>query len=439
MKILSKNSTGLNGCIFVPGDKSISHRALMFGALAEGTTHIKGLLEGEDVLRTAEAMRKLGAEIIKESDGTWAVTGRGKLHESSDVLDMGNAGTGARLLMGVVSSHPIKTSFTGDASLCSRPMNRVIMPLSESGAGFESTDGGKLPLTVIGAENPKPIIYTLPVASAQVKSAVLLAGLNIEGSTIVYEPILSRDHTERMLKAFGADIIVEPWETGHKITLNGKAKLKACDVDVPADISSAAFPIVAALITKNSEITLKNIGLNPLRAGLIDVLLSMGANISFQNPRQIAGEPAADLIVRTSNLHGITVSAEKAPSMIDEYPILAVAAAFAKGQTRLCGLGELKVKESNRFKAIIEGLSKNGVSITEDGEDIIITPDGKKPCGGGLIQANLDHRIAMSFMIMGMASEKPIAIDDISSVATSFPDFVNLMNAKGAHLDDYSN
>lgn len=437
MKAISKYSSGLNGTIFIPGDKSVSHRALMFGALAHGTTRIRGLLEGEDVLKTAAAMQMLGAKIRHEPDGIWVIDGVGTPVQPDGIIDMGNAGTGVRLLMGIVSSYPIKTSFTGDASLCSRPMNRVMDPLSLTGARFLSSEGGRLPLTVFGAENPHPAEYTLPVASAQVKSAVLLAGLNIDGTTVVHEPVPCRDHTERMLKAFGADIRVEKEGAGNIITLKGKASLKACDITVPADISSAAFPVVAALITEESDILLPNINLNPLRAGIIDVLLEMGADITFENRREIAAEPAADLRVRSSRLKGVTIPAEKAPSMIDEYPILAVAAAFAEGPTKMYGLNELKVKESNRFKAILDGLGKNGADVYGENDEIIIAGCGKKPCGGGLIEANLDHRIAMAFMVMGTASRRPVCIDDISSVATSFPGFVELMNKAGADIHDY--
>lgn len=434
MNIVSKISTGLNGKISIPGDKSISHRSLMFGAIAEGVTEIKGLLEGEDVLRTAQAMRQLGAKIFRKGPGEWHISGAERLLEPQGILDMGNAGTGVRLLMGLISSYPMTVSFTGDDSLRSRPMKRVILPLEQSGARIETSEGGRLPLTVTGSDLPKPISYVLPMPSAQVKSAILLAGLNIDGQTIVYEPVLSRDHTERMLKSFGADLSLEPWGTGRKIILNGKARLKASKMTVPSDISSAAFPIVAALITPESDILLPGIGINPLRAGILDILKKMGADISYDHEYKVAGEPAADIRVRSSELVGVDVPAEMAPSMIDEYPILAVAASCARGRTRLRGLGELKVKESNRFDAILKGLSANGVKVAEDGEDIIIDGAKKKPCGGALIQANLDHRIAMSFMVMGMVTENPILIDDISSVATSFPDFVGLMNAKGANI-----
>ncbi len=437
MKIVSENSTGLNGKISIPGDKSISHRALMLGALAKGMTRIEGLLEGEDVLRTADALRAMGADIRHEGPGQWTAQGSGTLRDPGRVLDMGNAGTGVRLLMGLVASYPLKITFTGDASLRSRPMKRVTEPLSLIGASFEAADGVKLPLTVIGTATPKPASYTLPVASAQVKSALLLAGLNIDGETVVYEPVPCRDHTERMLKGFGADITAEPWENGRKITLRGKASLRAADVHVPADVSSAAFPMVAALITPASEIVMPGVGINPLRAGIIDVLREMGGDIQLENRREEAGEPVADLRARSSRLKGIDVPAEKAPSMIDEYPVLAVAAAFAEGVTRLKGLSELKVKESNRFDAIIEGLRKNGIAVQAGGDSLVVPGKGENACGGGLIEAKLDHRMAMAFMVMGMASERPVLVDDVSSVATSFPDFIGLMNAKGAHIHDY--
>ena len=439
IKTVSNQTKGLHGTLSIPGDKSVSHRALMFGAAARGTTEIKGLLESEDVLCTAEALRKLGATVTKRNDGVWTVTGIDRFKQPESILDMGNSGTGVRLLMGLLAAYPITVKLTGDASLCSRPMKRITDPLSETGAVFETT-GGKLPVTMTGSERDEPFEYTLPVASAQVKSAVLLSGLRKKSPTVVYEPVACRDHTERMLKAFGADIIVKKDKHNvNVITLYGGKRLSACPVVVPADISSAAFAIVAALITPDSEIVLPDIGINPLRTGILDVLLDMGADISFENKREIAGEPVADLRVRSSVLRGVDVPAEKAPSMIDEYPILAVAAAFAEGKTRLNGLTELKVKESNRLQAIVDGLTRNGVDAAARPDDSIqITGKGNNTCGGGLIEAKLDHRIAMSFMVMGMASETPVAIDDVSSVATSFPAFISLMNSAGANIHDYS-
>ena len=434
-KTISTRIKGLNGTLFVPGDKSVSHRALLLGAIAQGTTEIKGLLESDDVICTAQALRKLGADVEKQKDGLWRVSGIDTFKTPESVLDMGNSGTGVRLLMGLLSAYPIRAELTGDASLCSRPMKRITEPLSKTGAVFETTDG-KLPIVMNGAENDIPFDYTLPVASAQVKSAVLLSGLRKKSPTVVREPVACRDHTERMLKAFGADITVEKDAQGvNVITLNGGKRLSACPVVVPADISSAAFPIVAALITPDSEIVLPNIGINPLRTGLLDVLLDMGADITFENKREIAGEPVADLRVRSSSLKGVDVPAGKAPSMIDEYPILSVAAAFAEGETRLNGLAELKVKESNRLQAIVDGLTRNGVNARALPDDSILIKGTKNNVqGGGLIEAKLDHRIAMSFMVMGMASEKPVAIDDVSSVATSFPEFISLMNEAGAAI-----
>lgn len=410
----------------------------MFGAIAQGTTEITGLLESEDVLCTAEALRKLGAPVEKKNNGIWTVTGTDTFKEPDSILDMGNSGTGVRLLMGLLAAYPITAKLTGDASLRSRPMKRITDPLSKTGAVFETTDG-KLPITMTGSEKDEPFEYTLPVASAQVKSAVLLSGLRKKSPTVVYEPVACRDHTERMLKAFGANISSKKDKHNvNVITLFGNKRLSPCPVIVPADISSAAFPIVAALITPDSEIVLPDIGINPLRTGILDVLLDMGADITFENRREIAGEPVADLHVRSSSLKGVDVPAEKAPSMIDEYPILAVAAAFADGETRLNGLAELKVKESNRLQAIVDGLTQNGIDAEALPDDSIqIRGKGNNACGGGLIQANLDHRIAMSFMVMGMASEKPVVIDDVSSVATSFPDFISLMNKAGANIYDY--
>ena len=437
-KIISEKTKGLTGCPKIPGDKSISHRALILGAIAEGTTKINGLLESEDVLNTARALQKLGAAISKDDSGLWTVEGTETFKQPDSILDMGNSGTGVRLLMGLLASCPIRVSLTGDPSLCSRPMKRITDPLSQTGAVFQTTDG-KLPITMRGHADDRPFDYVMPVASAQLKSALLLAGLRKKQTTTVYEPVACRDHTERMLKAFGADIRSEKnADDVNVITLRGGRRLKAQDVFVPADISSAAFALVAALITDNSDVTVRNVGLNPLRTGILDVLLKMGADIRFENKREIAGEPAADLRVLSSKLKGIDVPEEIAPSMIDEYPILAVAAAFAEGETVLNGLSELKVKESDRFRAIIDGLNKNGVECAETGGDSIrIRGFGKKPCGGGLIEAKLDHRIAMSFMVMGMASENPVYIDDASSVATSFPEFIPLMNTAGANIHDY--
>lgn len=437
MRALSEKTTGLTGVVPVAGDKSISHRALMFGAVAAGTTEIKGLLTGEDVMNTAAALRKLGVKIGQSGD-CLTVRGVETFTCPDTVLDMGNSGTGVRLMMGLLAPRPLRVTFTGDASLRFRPMKRITDPLSLTGASFETTDG-KLPVTLYGGSNGAAFTYTLPVASAQLKSAVLLSGLEKKAPTTVIEPVPCRDHTERMLKAFGADITVEKNpDGGNIITLRGGKRLRACPVTVPADISSAAFPIVAALITQESDILIPNVGLNPLRTGILTVLKEMGADIVCANAREIAGEPVADLRVKSSRLRGVNVPSDIAPSMIDEYPVLAVAAAFADGETVLNGLSELKVKESDRFNAIINGLKANGVDCAPVGADgIRIRGDGKNPCGGGRIEAKLDHRIAMSFLVMGMAAENPVAVDDISSIATSFPNFIELMNKSGANIHDY--
>jgi len=429
----------LTGQVRVPGDKSISHRALMFGALAIGESTVEGLLEGEDVLRTAEAMRRLGAEVVRRPDGTWVLHGRGVggLAEPDDVLDMGNAGTGARLLMGLVATHPFTSIFTGDASLRSRPMKRVSEPLSRMGAGFVGRSGGRLPMAVIGTASPIPLTYELPVPSAQVKSAVLLAGLNTPGSTTVIEHEATRDHTELMLRGFGADVRVESLaQGGRAITLIGQPELIGRAVVVPADPSSAAFPVVAALLVRDSVVTLTNVGTNPLRCGLFQTLKEMGADIEWTNVRDEAGEPVADLVVRFSELKGIDVPAERAPSMIDEYPILAVAAAFAKGTTRMRGLSELRVKESDRLAAVARGLAACGVRLEIEGDDLIVHGDGHRPEGGATIAVNLDHRIGMAFLVMGMASARPVKIDDGAAIDTSFPGFAALMNGLGARITE---
>lgn len=434
----SKPVTALHGEGTIPGDKSVSHRALMLGALAVGDTHIEGLLEGEDVLRTASAMGAMGADVEQTAPGSWRISGVGVggLAEPDDILDMGNAGTGARLLMGVLAGHDMTAFLTGDASLRSRPMARVANPLTEMGARFVSREGGRLPLTVIGAGDPMPIEYRLPVPSAQVKSAILLAGLSAAGETTVIEPEATRDHTERMMRHFGAAVRMETDADGaRRVTLSGQPELTAADVVVPRDISSAAFPVVAALIVPKSEVTLPGIGLNPHRNGLLVTLREMGADIEETNPREIAGEPVADLLVRSGNLTGVTVPAERAPSMIDEYPILAVAAAFAEGQTRMCGLGELRVKESDRLAAILDGLRANGADATIEGDDLLVDGRGGRPKGGGIAEARHDHRIAMSFLVMGMGTEEPVAVDDLSPIDTSFPGFRSLMNDLGAAIE----
>ena len=435
-RLISAPCMGLNGAARVPGDKSISHRALMIGALALGETRIEGLLEGEDVLRTAAAMRALGATVSQEGAGRWRVAGRGigGLAEPADILDMGNAGTGARLLMGLLATHPLTAFFTGDASLRKRPMERVAVPLRQMGAVIHAREGGRLPLALIGAREPMPITYTLPVASAQIKSAVLLAGLNAPGATTVIEPEPTRDHTELMLRYFGVDVRVAQTSQGRGATVIGQPEIEGRDIRVPADPSSAAFPMVAALIRPGSDIRLENVGINPHRIGLIETLIEMGADITFENRREQAGEPIADIRVKAGRLKGVTVPASRVPSMIDEYPILAMAAGFADGPTRMEGLAELRVKESDRLAAIARGLKACGVEV-EAGEDHLVVNGGRDvPRGGAEIEAELDHRIAMSFLVLGMAAREPIAIDDGSPIDTSFPGFAALMNALGAQI-----
>jgi 3-phosphoshikimate 1-carboxyvinyltransferase len=420
LTLKSSISDPIKGEIRVPGDKSMSHRALLIGALAVGETVIEGLLEGEDVLRTAAALRALGADVERGEDDVWRVqgVGLGGLHEPSGVLDMGNSGTAARLLMGVLASHPLTAFLTGDESLRRRPMARVQVPLEQFGARIVAREGGRMPLAITGAGDPMPVAYRLPVASAQVKSAVLLAGLNTPGKTTAIEAQPTRDHTERMLRHFGAEVeTVEEAGGELAVSVTGQPELTGRHVQVPADISSAAFPMVAALIVPGSEITLTNVGMNPRRAGLVDTLIEMGADIGCRNEREIAGEPVADLHVRASGLTGVEVPASRAPSMIDEYPILAVAAAVADGTTVMHGLAELRVKESDRLAAMARGLAACGVQV-EEGKDSL-TVQG---CGG----------IAMAFLVLGMASESPVAIDDAEPIETSFPGFVALMNGLGA-------
>ncbi|MBX2830164.1 MAG: 3-phosphoshikimate 1-carboxyvinyltransferase [Rhodospirillales bacterium] len=432
--LAASKSGPLSGDIRVPGDKSISHRSLMFGGLAIGTTKVTGLLEGEDVLATADAMRKLGATVTREEDGTWYVSGVGvgALREPDSVIDMGNAGTGIRLMAGIVATHPITTFFTGDASLCKRPMGRVADPLAEFGAKFITRDRGRPPMAVIGTDEAKPVTYTLPMASAQVKSAVMLAGLNTTGTTTVIEPKPSRDHTERMLRHFGVAVDVKVNDDGGRtVSLTGPAEMKAADIVVPTDPSSAAFPLVAALINPDSNMTIRDVCLNPLRTGLITTLVEMGGDITITNEREEAGETIGDLIVTGKNrLKGIVVPADRAPSMIDEYPVLAVAAAYADGETRMCDLEELRVKESDRLAAVAAGLKANGVIHRIEGDDLIVT-GGVVP-GGGMVETHLDHRIAMSFLVLGLGAENPVAVDDANPIATSFPNFEKLMGDMGA-------
>jgi 3-phosphoshikimate 1-carboxyvinyltransferase len=430
-------SRGLSGRLRVPGDKSISHRSLLIGALTVGRTEIEGLLEGEDVIATAKAVRAMGASVIREGEGKWRVNGLGigTLLEPREPLDFGNAGTGSRLAMGVVAGHPFEAVFDGDASLRKRPMRRILDPLVQMGAEtVDEAEGGRLPLRLRGAREVIPIVYETPVASAQVKSAVLLCGLSADGETTVIEKEATRDHTERMLAHFGAKISTETHgEHGRKITLRGRPELTPQKIVVPSDISSAAFPLVAALIVPGSDIVLENVLLNPLRAGLIETLREMGANIEDVNRRDDAGEIIADLRVRSSSLKGVDVPAPRAPSMIDEYIVLAVAAAFAEGATRMRGLSELRVKESDRLAATAAGLKKNGVDCEISGDDLIVRGKGRA-AGGGLVETHMDHRLAMAFLVMGLASEKPVKIDDGAFIATSFPGFVENMRKLGAEI-----
>jgi len=433
--LVSRKAAALSGTARAPGDKSISHRSLMLGALAVGETEIHGLLEGEDVLRTAAAMRLLGGEAARGADGVWRARGRGigGLREAPEVLDLGNAGTGTRLLMGLVAPYDFVTFFTGDASLRSRPMARVSEPLSRMGARIIARAGGRPPLAIIGTAEPMPITYKLPVASAQVKSAILLAALNTPGITTVIEPEPTRDHTELMLKGFGATLKVEQTPEGRAVSLTGQPEIVGRKIVVPGDPSSAAFPMAAALIVPGSDIRLPNVGLNPHRIGLIETLLEMGADIAIENRREEAGEPVGDLRVRHSALKGVTVPPERAPSMIDEYPILSVVAAFADGETEMEGLAELRVKESDRLSAMAQGLAACGIKVSE-GKDSLTVTGGKAPAGGVRIPVKLDHRIGMSFLVLGMAAQKPVEIDDAEAIGTSFPGFVDLMNDLGAGI-----
>ena len=433
----SGTSRPLRGTCRVPGDKSISHRALILGALAVGRTRIKGLLEGEDVLRTAQALRALGARVKRNGEGSWSIdgVGIGGFSEPAEPLDLGNSGTGARLLMGAVATHAFTTFFTGDDSLRKRPMARVAHPLSQMGARITARDGVRMPLAVEGARTPLPLSYTPPVPSAQVKSAILLAGLNAPGETTVVEPNPTRDHTESLLRHFGARVeVMEIERGGRRITLTGQPELKPADLTVPGDPSSAAFPLVAALIRPGSAITITGVGINPLRAGLFATLAEMGADIAFTRQRVAGGEPVADLKAKAGALRGVDVPAARAPSMIDEYPILAVAAAFATGRTVMRGLGELRVKESDRLTTMAKGLVACGVEATIDGDDLIVEGRGGSVVGGARIAAELDHRIAMAFLVLGGAAKKPTRIDDGATITTSFPGFVALMNRLGTRI-----
>lgn len=435
--LTARQSGPMHGRARVPGDKSISHRALILGALTVGETTVGGLLEGDDVLHTADAMRALGARLECSGEQAWRIhgVGVGGFAQPDGPLNFGNSGTGCRLAIGAIAGNDVTVAVVGDESLSSRPMRRVLDPLEKMGARvLAAADGGRLPLTLQGAADPIPITYESPVASAQLKSAVLLAGLAAPGETTVIEAEATRDHTERLLKHFGAKITSKPHgEHGRRIVLKGQPELEPANVLVPADPSSAAFPLVAALIVPGSELVLESVMTNPLRTGLLTTLREMGANIEAVDKRDGGGEEVAELRVRTSALKGVDVPAERAPSMIDEYPILAVAASFAEGVTRMRGLNELRVKESDRLAATADMLRANGVTVEIEGDDLIVQGKGR-PTGGGEVKTHMDHRIAMSALVMGLASENAVRIDDSAFIATSFPGFVELMRSIGADL-----
>ncbi len=427
----------LAGTTPVPGDKSISHRSLIFGTLANGRTRITGLLEGDDVLCTVAAMRALGATVTRTPDGFWLVdgVGIGRLQEPAGVLDMGNSGTAARLIIGLVAGQPITSVFVGDASLSRRPMARVIRPLEQMGARFLARTGGRLPLAVAGSATPTAITYAPPEPSAQVKSAVLLAGLTTPGSTTVVEAVSTRDHTERLLRHFGVPVTTaDHGDGGTQITVQGPAPLTAATVAVPGDPSSAAFPVVAAITRPGSSVRLTGVGLNPRRAGLFTTLLEMGADLKLERQRLEAGEPVADILVGGGPLRGITVPATRAATMIDEYPILAMAAACADGPTHMLGIGELRVKESDRLAAVAEGLTACGVDVDAGPDSLTVHGTGAPPRGGATVATHLDHRIAMAFLILGGCSENPVTIDDSRMIDTSFPGFRSLMTGLGATI-----
>jgi len=436
--LTARRSQALAGTVAIPGDKSISHRAVMFGGLASGTTRVRGILTGEDVLATAQAFQKMGA-IITQEEEEWIIegVGNGNLRPCQEMLDFGNAGTGVRLTMGMLGCYDMRTSFTGDASLVKRPMGRVLNPLRLMGAQIEAADGDRLPVTLLGNPKPQAIRYRVPMPSAQVKSAVLLAGLNVDGITEVVEAEPTRDHTEKMLLGFGAKLEVEATHTGERIIrLQGKPQLTGQVIDVPGDPSSAAFPLVAALIVADSAITITNVLMNETRTGLITTLQEMGGKIEIVNRRLSGGETLADLHVCSSELTGVNVPPQRAASMIDEYPILAIAASFAKGRTTMMGVGELRVKESDRLASVAAGLQANHVSCEEGADYLIVEGQGSdgKNLGGGFVATHLDHRIAMSFLIFGLASSKPVTIDDGAPIATSFPQFLSLMRGLGADI-----
>lgn len=439
----ARRAPALRGVARVPGDKSISHRAVMFGGLASGETRVSGLLEGEDVLRTADAMRAFGASIAREEGGQgreWVIrgTGNGCLLQPEAPLDFGNAGTGSRLTMGLAGTYDMETVFTGDASLSKRPMQRVLDPLREMGVQvLAAAAGDRMPIRLRGPKRAAPITYRVPMASAQVKSAVLLAGLNTAGITTVIEPVMTRDHTEKMLRGFGANLEVETGAAGLRtIRIEGQGELRGRTIAVPGDPSSAAFPLVAALLVPDSDVTVENVLMNPTRTGLLLTLQEMGGAIEVLNRRDAGGEEVADLRVRGSELRGVTVPPGRAPSMIDEYPVLAVAAAFAEGETVMEGLDELRVKESDRLAAVARGLEANGVDCTEGEASLTVRGrPGGKGLGSGLVATHLDHRIAMAFLVMGLAAEKSVEVDDATMIATSFPQFMGLMQGLGAEID----
>ena len=430
-------SSSLSGEVRVPGDKSISHRAVMLGAVAIGETRITGLLEAADVIRTVQAMAALGAHVERDADGTWTVrgVGVGGWRQPEETIDFGNSGTGVRLTAGLVATTPIRVTFTGDESLSRRPMARIIDPLQRFGAKIDTAPGGTLPMRIIGAEDPVPIEYELPVPSAQVKSAILLAALNTPGTTTVIEPIACRDHTERMLQAFGADIAEDRDERGRLIHVTGQKELAACDIAVPGDPSSAAFPLAAALLCPHSQVVVRDVLLNPTRTGLIETLHEMGAEIRILEPHQSGGEIIGHLRAETSTLRGITVPASRAPSMIDEYPILAVLAAFADGVTRMEGLSELRVKECDRLRVTADALSACGAEVRTGADWMEVIGSGGRPLkGGATIDAHHDHRIAMSFLVLGLAAREPVTVRGAEMIATSFPGFVSLMQGLGADI-----
>ena len=437
--MISHKCGPLSGEAHVPGDKSISHRSLILGALSVGRTEVFGLLEGQDVLDTAKAMRAFGATVEQHGTGHWTIdgVGVGGFSEPDNVIDCGNSGTGVRLIMGCMATSPITATFTGDASLNSRPMARVTDPISLFGAQSFGRQGGRLPMTIVGAEMPVPVTYTVPVPSAQVKSAVLLAGLNAPGKTVVIEQEATRDHTERMLQGFGAELTVEVTPEGRVITLTGQPELKAQTITVPRDPSSAAFPVCAALVAEGSDVLVPNIGLNPTRSGLFITLQEMGADLVFENEREEGGEPVADLRAKYSpNMKGIDVPPERAASMIDEYPVLSVVASFAEGETVMRGVKELRVKESDRIDAMAKGLRANGVDVEEGDDWWIVKGRGVgNVAGGGTCETFLDHRIAMSFMVMGMGTNAPVRVNDGGPIATSFPIFETLMSSLGAKVE----